>query len=169
MLFGLGFLDAAAGILKKIVQGIVDIVVFLFTHPAFLAFIVVSIIAGYLYIKNAHHIHVLEQEIIKYEKEKIVWIQSKAIYESNIRLLKQVEKENTETLNKLQVINLEALRAKKQLEDANKNAKVKINNLENYIKNAPTTDNGPVAPVLKRTVEEIDKLRAERNTLWGNK
>ncbi len=168
-MFGLGFLDAIGAIAKKIVQGVVDVIVFLFTHPAFLAAVIITLVSAFLYIRNAHHIHVLEQEIIGYEKEKIVWIQSKAIYESNIRLIKQVEKENSETLNKLQNINIEALRAKQRLEDANKNATNKIKNLEEYIKKAPQTDNGALAPVLKRTVEEIDKLRADRNTLWRNK
>ncbi len=165
-MFGLGILDAISGIAKKIISGIVDIFVFLFTHPAILLTIIIAIIAGYLYIKNAHHIYVLEQEIIQYEKEKIFWIQSKAIYESNIRLLTEVEKENRETLNKLQIINLEALKAKNRLNQANINARNKINNLEKYIKEAPPSDNGSVSPVLKNTVREIDKLRAERNSLW---
>lgn len=168
-MFGLGILDALAAIGKKLVQGIVDIVVFLFTHPKFLAAIIIAIVAGFLYIRNAHHIKVLEDQIASYEQQRIFWVQSKAIYESNIRLLQQVDKENAATLAKLQTINLEALRAKKQLEDANVKAKQKINNLEQYIKTAPPSDNGAVAPVLKRTVEEIDKLRAERNNLWRNK
>lgn len=168
-MFGLGFLDAIGAIAKKIVQGVVDVIVFLFTHPAFLAAVIIALISGYLYIRNAHHIHVLEQEIVHYEEQRIFWIQSKAIYESNIRLLTQVDKENTETLNKLKTVNLEALRAKENLAKANAAAKQKITNLESYIKNAPQTDNGAVAPVLKRTVEEIDKMRTERNNLWRNK
>lgn len=168
-MFGLGILDAIAGIGKKIVEGIVDVLVFLFKHPALLATIIVVIIGGYLYIRNAQHIRFLEQEIVKYEQQRIFWVQSKAIYESNIRLLTQVDKENNETLKRLESINLAALRAKENLEKANAAAKQKINNLEIYIKTVPPSDNGQVAPVLKRTVEEIDKMRTERNNLWRNK
>lgn len=168
-MFGLGFLDAIGAIAKKLVQGIVDIIVFLFTHPMFLAAVIIAIVGGYLYIKNAQHIHFLEQEIVKYEQEKIFWVQSKAIYESNIRLLTQVDKENSETLKKLESINLAAIKARENLAKANAAAKQKISNLENYIKSAPPSDNGAVAPVLKRSIEEIDRLRVERNNLWRNK
>ena len=167
-MFGLGFLDAIGTVISKIVSGIVDIVVFLFTHPLFLLGLIVTIVGLYYYITISHHIHVLEAQIVEYNKERIVWVQSKAIYESNIRLITEVNKENQKVLNTLVVVNQAALKAKTNLEKANAASRERIGKLENYIKSSSAVDNGPVAPVLKKTITEIDAERKERNALWSN-
>ena len=168
-MFGLGIFDALASIAKSIITGIVDVCVFLFTHPLFLGAVIVAIVGLFLYIKNEHHIHVLEQEIVSYQQQKVFWDQSTAIYKSNTRLLEQVNKENQETLKILSTTTALANKAKADLERANSAAKSKITILENQIRNSSAKDNGPIAPVLKNTIEEIDAIRADRNTLWRKK
>lgn len=165
-MFGLGFLDAVGAIAKKIVQGIVDVSVFLFTHPKFLI-AVASILVGLgIYISVAHHINNLEEEINQLELQRQVWVKTKAVYESNTRLMTQIFNENQAVLRTLEVSNVLANKAKADLQRANAASKQKISKLEEYIKSSPPTDDGPVAPVLKNTIKEIDKGRLDRNNVW---
>ena len=166
-MFGLGFLDAIGTIISKIVSGIVDVVVFLFTHPLFLLALIVGIVGLYYYITISHHIHVLEAQIVEYNKERIVWVQSKAIYEANTRLITEINKENQKTLNTLTVVNQAAIKAKVDLQKAINASNARIGKLEDYINKSSAADNGPVAPVLKKTITEIDAERKERNGLWS--
>lgn len=165
-MFGLGFLDAIGAIGKKIVQGVVDVTVFLFTHPKFLIAVVSLVVGLGIYISVAHHINNLEEEINQLELQRQVWIKTKAVYESNTRLMIKVFNENQAVLKSLEVTNALANKAKADLEKANAASKQKINKLEEYIRSAPASDDGAVAPVLKNTIREIDKGRLERNNVW---
>jgi hypothetical protein len=165
-MFGLGFLDAIGAIAKKIVQGIVDVSVFLFTHPKVLITVAVLFVGLGVYVYVAHHINNLEEEINQLERQRQVWVKTKAVYESNTRLMLQVFTENQAVLRSLEVTSALANKAKSDLEKANAASKQKINKLEEYIRSAPASDDGVVAPVLKNTIREIDKGRLDRNNVW---
>ena len=165
----LGIISAIGSVLGAILTGIINVVVFLITHPKFLltVAIVLSLLFGYVFVE--HRFHIYKDEIVKYQKQEIIWNQSRVIYESNTRMYEQITKENQDIFDKMKKLKAQALQSQINIANANAAALKAQNDLNNYIATSPKADDGPVAPVLKNTITQIDKLRQERNSLWGNK
>jgi hypothetical protein len=160
--------EAIGRIIGKIFEAIVDGCLFLIKHPKVLLLLVVLVGSGYAYYRISTHINELNAEIAELEKQRVIWVQSKAIYESNIRLITQINREAEELIQALAIVNGTIEKNKIELEKKNLESKRKINNLLQIIKSSKPEENGPVAPVLKNTIVSIDGERQERNKMWRN-
>jgi hypothetical protein len=162
------FFEAIGRIIGKIFEAIVDGCLFLLRHPKVLLLIVILIASGYAYYRISSHISQLNSEIAELEKQRVIWVQSKAIYESNIRLITQINREAEELIQALANVNSTIEKNKIELEKKNLESRRKINNLLQIIKSTKPEENGPVAPVLRNTIQSIDEERQDRNKMWRN-
>lgn len=147
---------------------IATVIEFLLDNPRILLLVVIIIASFSTFFYVEHKIHSLDDQIAELNKEKIIWVQSNAIYESNQKLMVEVNTDNQAIIESLKTTKGFLGQQTADLKKANADVTKQISDLQAQIKNAPPSDDGSVSPVLKATIDKIEQLREQRNKLWNS-